>query len=115
LLSVFNPTVKRLWTTSFTLYSAGWVFLLLAAFYWLVEVRGWRKPMFPLLILGINSIFVYSVSMVLYGWLDRAVGVFSGRFTSAGVLSPVLQATAVLLVLWYLCYWLYKRKIFLRI
>jgi heparan-alpha-glucosaminide N-acetyltransferase len=115
LLSVFNPMVKRLWTTSFTLYSAGWVFLVLAAFYWLVEVRGWRKPMFPLLILGINSIFVYSVSMVLYGWLDRAVGVFSGRFTSAGVLSPVLQATAVLLVLWYLCYWLYKRKIFLRI
>jgi heparan-alpha-glucosaminide N-acetyltransferase len=115
LLSLFNPMVKRLWTTSFTLYSAGWVFLLLAAFYWLVEVRGWRKPMFPLFILGMNSVFVYSVSMVLYGWLDRAVGVFSGRFTSAGVLSPVLQATAVLLVMWYLCYWLYKRKIFLRL
>ncbi len=114
-LSLFNPMVKRLWTTSFTLYSAGWVFLILAAFYWLVEVRGWRKPMFPLLILGMNSIFVYSVSMVLYGWLDRAVGVFSGRFASAGVLSPVLQATAVLAVMWYLCYWLYKRKIFLRI
>jgi lipopolysaccharide export LptBFGC system permease protein LptF len=53
--------------------------------------------------------------MVLYGWLDRAVGVFSGRFTFAGVLPPVLQATAVLLVMWYLCYWLYKRRIFLRI
>ena len=114
-LSLFNPMVKRLWTSSFTLYSAGWVFLLLAAFYWLVEVQGWRKPMFPLLILGMNSIFVYSVSMVLYGWLDRAVGVFSGRFTSAGMFSPVLQATAVLLVMWYLCYWLYKRRIFLRI
>ena len=114
-LSLFNPMVKRLWTTSFTLYSAGWVFLMLAVFYWLVEVRGWRKPMFPLLILGMNSIFVYSVSMVLYGWLDRAVGVFSGRFASAGIASPVLQATAVLLVMWYLCYWLYKRKIFLRI
>jgi len=60
-LSLFNPIVKRLWTTSFTLYSAGWVFLMLAAFYWLVEVRGWQKPMFPLLILGMNSIFVYSV------------------------------------------------------
>jgi predicted acyltransferase len=45
-LSLFNPMVKRLWTTSFTLYSAGWVFLMLAVFYWLVEVRGWRKPMF---------------------------------------------------------------------
>jgi len=114
-LSLFNPMVKRLWTTSFTLYSAGWVFLMLAAFYWLVEVLGLRKPMFPLLILGMNSIFVYSVSMVLYSWLDRAVGVFSGRFVFAGVLSPVFQATAILLVMWYLCYWLYKRKIFLRI
>lgn len=114
-LSLFNPMVKRLWTTSFTLYSAGWVFLMLAAFYWLVEIRGWRKPVFPLLVLGMNSIFVYSVSMVLYSWLDRAVGVFTGRFPFAGILSPVLQATAVLLVMWYLCYWLYKRRIFLRI
>jgi predicted acyltransferase len=114
-LSLFNPIIKRLWTTSFTLYSAGWVFLMLAAFYWLVEVQGWRKLMLPLVILGMNSIFVYSVSMVLYGWLDRAVGVFSGRFAFAGILSPVLQATALLLVMWYLCYWLYKRKIFLRI
>ena len=114
-LSLFNPMVKRLWTSSFTLYSAGWVFLMLAASYWLVEVRSWSKPMFPLLILGMNSIFVYSVSMVLYSWLDRAVGVFSGRFTAAGIFSPVLQATAVLLVMWYLCYWLYKRKIFIRL
>src|SRR5262245_27793226 len=38
-LSLFNPMVKRLWTTSFTLYSAGWGFLMLAAFYWLVEVK----------------------------------------------------------------------------
>jgi predicted acyltransferase len=114
-MSVFNPMVKRLWTTSFTLYSAGWVFLMLAAFYWLVEVQGWRKPVFPLLILGMNSIFVYSLSMVLYSWLNRAVDVFTGRFEVAGIFAPVLQATAVLFVMWYLCYWLYQRKIFLRI
>ena len=115
LLSFFNPMVKRLWTTSFTLYSAGWVFLMLAAFYWLVEVKGWRKPMFPLLILGMNSIFVYSVSMVLYGWLDRSVAVFTGRFMLAGSFAPVFQATAVVLVMWYACYWLYQRKIFLKV
>ncbi|HEX2520799.1 MAG TPA: hypothetical protein VHP35_01670 [Terriglobia bacterium] len=114
-LSPFNPMVKRLWTSSFTLYSAGWVFLMLAVFYSLVEIYGWRKPMFPLLVLGMNSIFVYSVSMVLYGWLDRGIAVFTGRFTIAGVLSPVLQATAVLLAMWYLCYWLYQRRIFLRV
>ena len=114
-LSLLNPMVKRLWTSSFTFYSAGWVFLMLAAFYSLVEIWGWRKPVFPLLVLGMNSIFVYSVSMVLYGWLDRAIAVFTGRFAFAGVLSPILQATAVLLAMWYLCYWLYQRKIFLRV
>ena len=114
-LSLFNPMVKRLWTTSFTLYSAGWVFLMLAAFYWLVEVKGWQKPMFPLLILGMNSIFVYSVSMVLYGWLDKSVAVFTGRFLLAGSFAPVFQATAVVLVMWYACYWLYQRRIFLKV
>ncbi|MCI0421435.1 MAG: hypothetical protein L0312_19790, partial [Acidobacteria bacterium] len=114
-LAPLNPMVKRLWTTSFTLYSAGWVFLLLLVFYWLVEVRGWHKPMFPLLVFGMNSIFIYSVSIVLYGWLDRAVSVFTSRFVFMGSLAPVFQATAVLLVMWCVCYWLYQRRIFFKI
>ena len=89
--------------------------MMLAGFYWLVEMKRWQKLTFPLLILGMNSIFVYSVSMVLYGWLDRAVAVFTGKFPFAGILGPVLQATAVLVVMWYLCYWLYQRRVFLRI
>ena len=51
----------------------------------------------------------------LHEWLDRAVAVFTFRFTFLGTLAPVVQATTVLLVMWYCCYWLYRRKIFFKL
>jgi predicted acyltransferase len=111
----WNPIIKRICTTSFTIYSTGWVVLMLLAFYWIVEVKGYRKWTFPLVVIGANSIFIYSVHQVLQGWLDRAVGVFTLRFEFFGDFAPVFQACAVLLVLWYLCYWLYQRKIFFKL
>ncbi len=114
-LSLFNPMVKRLWTASFTLMSAGCVIAMLLAFYWMVEVKGWRRATFPLVVVGMNSIFIYCANIVLGGWLDRAVGVFSGGFEFLGAAAPVAQASAVFGVLWYLCYWLYQRRIFIRI
>jgi heparan-alpha-glucosaminide N-acetyltransferase len=111
----WNPIIKRICTTSFTLYSAGWVLLMLLAFYWLVEVQGYRKWTFPLVVIGANSIFIYSVHMVLQGWLRHAVDVFTFKFAWLGDFAPVAQSCTVLLVLWYLCYWLYQRKIFLKL
>src|SRR6266436_7851377 len=111
----WNPIIKRICTTSFTLYSTGWVLLMLLAFYWFVEVKGYRKWTFPLVVIGANSIFIYSVHMVLQGWLNRAVGVFTLNFTWLGDFAPVAQSCAVLLAMWYLCYWLYQRKIFFKL
>jgi predicted acyltransferase len=88
---------------------------MLLAFYWLVEVMGYRKWTFPLVVVGANPIFIYSVDNVLRGWLDRAVGVFTLRFTWLGDFAPVAQSCAVLLVMWYLCYWLYQRKIWFKL
>ena len=111
----WNPIIKRICTTSFTLYSTGWILLMLLAFYWVIEVKGYRKWTFPLVAIGANSIFIYSVHMVLQGWLNRAVGVFTLRFNWLGDFAPVAQSCAVLVVLWYLCHWLYQRKIFLKL
>ena len=111
----WNPIIKKICTTSFTLYSTGWILLMLLAFYWTIEVRGYRKWAFPLLVVGANSISIYSLEMVLYGWLSRAVGVFTYGFAWAGDFAPVGQACSVLMVMWGLCYWLYRRKIFLRL
>jgi heparan-alpha-glucosaminide N-acetyltransferase len=109
------PFIKQLCTPSFILYSLGWVLLMLIGFYWTVEVMGYRRWTFPLIVLGMNSIFIYFVHEVLFGWLDRAVGVFTFHYTFIGKLAPVAQTCTVLLLMWYLCYWLYQRRIFFKL
>jgi heparan-alpha-glucosaminide N-acetyltransferase len=107
--------IKQLCTASFILYSLGWVLFMLIGFYGIVEVKGYRQWAFPLIVVGMNSIFIYFVSEVLFGWLDRAVGVFTFHYKFIGTLAPVAQACTVLLVMWLMCYWLYRRKIFLKL
>ena len=107
--------VKRLWTASFTFFSAGWVILMLAAFYWLVEIRQWRRWTYPFIVFGMNSIFIYAFSQVLHGWLNRGIGVFTGHFWYLGKAGEIPQNLAVLAVMWGMCYWLYQRRIFFRI
>ena len=85
LIHPWNPIIKRICTTSFTIYSTGWVLLMLLAFYWVVEVKGYRKWTFPLIVIGANSIFIYSLEEVLRGWLNRAVGVFTFRFSFSAI------------------------------
>jgi predicted acyltransferase len=114
-LSPLVPMVKRLWTASFTLYSAGWVLLMMLAFVVLIEVWGVKKPAFPLVVVGMNSIFIYSAGFLVKGSVDNWISAFSGGFKFVGKLAPVAQNCAVMLVLWYLCYWLYKRRIFLKV
>ena len=114
-LSPAIPLIRRIWTASFALYSAGWVLVMFLALYLAIEVAGYRKWAFPLTVVGSNAIFIYSLDIILRGWLNRAVGVFTGKFVFVGTLAPVAQSCAVLLVMWLLCYWLYRHKIFLRL
>jgi predicted acyltransferase len=115
-LEPFNPMVKRLWTVSFTFFSAGWVILMLAVFYWLIEVKQTKKWAFPFLVLGMNSLFVYSLGQIgIKGWLNRGLMSFTGNFKIFGDLGGIAQHILVLAGLWYLCYWLYQRRIFIKI
>ncbi len=114
-LEPFNPMVKRLWTASFTFFSAGWVVVMLLAFYWLIEVRGRVRWAFPLIVLGTNSIFIYSFSQVLHGWLSHGIGVFTRSFEFLGPAGAVPQNLLTLAAMWYMCYWLHRRRIFFKI
>lgn len=109
------PNVKRLWTASFTLYSTGWVLFMMLVFVLLIEGAGFKKPAFPLIVVGMNSIFIYSAGFLVKDSIDRWVRAFSGGFEFVGPLAPVAQACAVMLVLWTLCYWLYRHRIFLKV
>ena len=114
-LAPFIPMVKRLWLGSFTFFSLGWVLLGLAACYWMVEVRGWRRWTAPALVAGANSIFIYSFSQVLRGWLSRGLAAFTGNFAVLGPYGAIPHNLAVLGVMIGLCYWLHQRKIYFKL
>jgi heparan-alpha-glucosaminide N-acetyltransferase len=112
------PIVKRVWTSSYTLYSGGWVVLILAGFYALIEWKEWRRWAFPLVVVGMNSIAVYVMSWTMTGFVGNALDRHFGRVISvmAGpTFQPALHGFAVMLIFWLTLYWMYRRKIFLRI
>jgi heparan-alpha-glucosaminide N-acetyltransferase len=112
------PIVKRIWTSSYTLYSGGLVILILAGFYALIDLKGWRRWAFPLIVVGMNSIAIYVMSWTMQDFLRTALQTNMGRVISALVspaLLPVAYGIGVMFILWMILFWMYRRKIFLRI
>ena len=115
-----TPIVKRIATTSFVFASGGWCLLTLAFFFWLVDIKGYKKGTSFVTIVGMNSIFIYIFAETIGGqWL----GGF-GKIWSFGLLGPlgfsdaamgVVNAFFVLAMMWYLCYFLYKNKVFIKV
>ena len=112
------PVVKRIWTPSWTLFSGGLCFLFLAGFCWFVETRGYRKWAFPLIVIGMNSMAAYLMAHLFERFILDSFRIHLGatafQFLGGG-LEPLLRGVAVLLVYWLMLYWMYRRKIFLRV
>ena len=112
------PVVKRIWTPSWTLFSGGLCFLFLAGFCWLTEVKGYRKWAFPLVVIGANSIAAYLMAHLWERFLLDSFRIHLGAHAFAffgTAYEPLLRGIAVLLVYWVLLYWMYRRKLFLKI
>jgi predicted acyltransferase len=106
------PIVMKIWTTSYGLASAGFACLMFLVFYWLVDVRGYRKLAFPFLVIGMNAVAIY-MSESIIPW-SKIVAIFTDPLAGTlGSLTPLFHAIAVLTVEWLVLYWMYKRKIFL--
>ena len=74
-LSPLFPIVKKIWSSTFTLLSGGICFLLIALFYYIVDVRGWKKGLSWLKIYGMNAITAYVIGELLrYDSIPQAVG-----------------------------------------
>ena len=111
--SLAVPVVMKMWTTSYGLLSAGWACLMLLFFYWLIDVRGYRKWAFPLTVIGINAIFIYMFSSLIH--LDPIVDVFTREIGRVWPNSELLfQQVAVLAVEWLILFWMYKRNVFVK-
>jgi heparan-alpha-glucosaminide N-acetyltransferase len=113
------PVVKRIWTPSWVLFSGGWCLLLLAGFYAVIDLGGLRRWAFPLAVVGMNSIAAYciAVSFVkpeLHKMVKRHLG--AGTFEVLGPqYTPLLHGAVTLLVMWLILYWMYRRKVFVRV
>ena len=113
LLSTFYPLIKACWTSSFNLLTGGIGCLLITAFYWIIDVRGWKKWSFFFRVIGMNSIFIYllydlvdvgKTSKYLFGWT-----VLWGDF------GQVISIIGGIMMVWSLLYYMYKKNIFLRV
>ena len=117
-LSGLCPLVKRIWTPSWAIFSTGWCCLILAGLYALIDmakIRGWT---FPLIVVGGNSIAIYCMSMLLPGWVARTFQIHLGQdvfLVWGAAYAPMLQSLLVGLAFWLVCWWMYQRRIFLRI
>jgi heparan-alpha-glucosaminide N-acetyltransferase len=112
------PIVKRIWTPSWTLFSGGVCFLFLAAFSWIIDVKGFRRWSFPLVVVGMNSIAAYLIAHLWEDFIVANLHINLGyqvfRVFGTG-LEPLMVGITVMLVYWLILFWMYRRKIFLRI
>ena len=115
-LDPVTPIIKRICTSSFIIISGGWCLLTLALFYWIIDVKKHRKWAHFMVIVGMNSIFIYMYSNLLGRWTDDFISIFSMPILQyLGVAGKIIHKNILLCFYLYLTYWLYKRKIFLRI
>ena len=109
------PIVKSLWTPSWTLLSTGGCALILAGFYQLCEIR--RRPawLFPLIVLGTNSILLYTLASDYRWWFLLRLQHVLGLDIGAGPAGPVAASAAFILMLWSVAYVLYRSRIMVRL
>lgn len=121
------PINKKIWTSSYTLYTTGIATLLLSIMIYLIELKGWRRGAYFFEVFGKNPLFIYVMSGVvvklyflfrigeknenLYGWLYSHV--FQPVFGDYP--GSLLFGIFHVLMLWLLGWWMDKRKIYIRV
>jgi predicted acyltransferase len=109
------PINKHLWTSPFILLTSGMAFVLLAAFYWIIDVKGFRNWSFFFRVIGMNSLVMY----LAYRFIDFDKSsrlLFSGMYGHAAEpWHPVFNALGGLLIAWLMLYFLYRKKVFVKV
>jgi predicted acyltransferase len=117
-LNPVTPIIKRISTSSFVIVSGGWALLTLAFSYWLIDMRKRQKWSLFFRVVGLNPLFIYLFAHVGGAdFLETIIHPFSyALFGWMGTLTAsILTSAIVLFMLWYICYWMDKKKIYIRI
>jgi len=90
---------------------------MLAAFFWVIELRGRRHWAFPLIVVGRNAITVYILANIADYWIYVvwAKLLFAKGLFSSVVYGPMWKSVALMFSLWVVCLIMYRRSIFIRI
>ena len=108
------PIIKHLWTSSFVLFSGGLCFMLLALFYLVIDVLGFRVWAFGFVVIGTNAIAVYMATHLIN--FRNIGGVFVGGLEKyTGSWYPLIYALAGFAVVWLILWWMYRKKTFVKI
>jgi predicted acyltransferase len=104
---------RNVWTSSFVLYTSGWSLLLMALFYWIIDVKGFKRWTFFLVVIGMNAITIW-VGQRFIDFKFTSDAIFLGVSKYFGVLQPLFLACCLIALKWLFLYFLYSRKIFLK-
>jgi predicted acyltransferase len=108
------PIIKILWTSSYVLFAGGWSLLLLALFYWVIDVRGYRRWALPFVVIGTNAITIYFLQEIVD--FERISDFFlNGVASHAGMLAALVLPVGAFGARWLFLWFLYRHKIFFRV
>lgn len=109
------PINKNLWTSSFVFRTGGISLLLLSLFYYIIDVKGHKKWAFVLKVIGMNSILIYiSGRFINWEYMTKAFFQWLGQLTGSPY-DLVVMVLCLLAVKWFFLYFLYKKKVFLKV
>ena len=111
---IWHPIIKKLWTSSFVLFMAGICFILLAGFYWIIDVKGYRNWAYPLKVIGMNAISVYVASHVI-GFPKIAHEVLFGFEQYLGDYYQVLTTIGGFGIMYLILWYMYKNQTFIKV
>lgn len=112
---VLCPIVKRIWTPSWAVFCSGWTLLILAGFFAAVDLAGFKRWTFPFVVVGMNCTAMYCMWQMFKGWVFQSIETHFGRALFETAYGPIWASLSWTFVLWLICWWMYRRKIFLKI
>jgi predicted acyltransferase len=117
-LDPVTPIIKRIATSTFVFASGGWTLLMLGFSFWVIDILNVRRGLIIFTAIGMNSLFIYLFFSVGGSTICNQIGLPFSKliFSWAGELTVYIFASLIAaFLMWYLCYWMYKQRIFIKI
>ena len=109
------PAVKKIWTPGWTLFSGAWLLWILAGFYFVIDMIGWKRWTWPFVIVGLNPLAAYMMSMLFNRWVEDRMDVYLGEGIAASPYAPIWYASGGLFFYWLVCLYLHRNRWYLRV